>query len=90
MDLEVYVAISLSGIALFERNIKNVLTRKHDEYQNSKNCYQRHLYTQFEWFEIENICYTKHFLCIIVRKSESVVSKVKHRLKYKLKMDGRK
>lgn len=87
MNLEVYVAISLRGVMLFERNLKHVFSRKHNEFQNSKNNYQRHLYAHFEWHEIENICYTKHILCVIVRKNEE--SKVK-RSKYKFKMDGRK
>lgn len=68
-----------------------MLTRKHNEFQNSKNEYQRHVYTQFEWLEIENICYTKHVLCVIVHKTELFQSKTKtHRVKYKLRMDGRK
>lgn len=91
LNIDVYVAISLKGITIFERNVKNVLTRKHNEFQNSKNAYQRHLYTQFEWLEIENICYTKHILCVIVHKTELFQSKSKtHRVKYKLRMDGRK
>lgn len=91
LNIDVYVAISLKGITIFERNVKNVLTRKHNEFQNSKNAYQRHLYTQLEWLEIENICYTKHILCVIVHKTELFQSKTKvHRVKYKLRMDGRK
>ncbi|XP_063704229.1 LOW QUALITY PROTEIN: uncharacterized protein LOC134833731 [Culicoides brevitarsis] len=91
LNIDVYVAISLKGITLFERNVKNVLTRKHNEFQNSKNEFQRHVYTQFEWLEIENICYTKHILCVIVHKTELFQAKTKvQRIKYKLRMDGRK
>lgn len=91
LNLEIYVAISLKGVTLFERNVKNVLTRNHNEYSNSKDSFQRHVYAQFEWLEIENICYTKHVLCIIVRKTVGIDSKSKaQRVKYKFRMDGRK
>uniref|UniRef100_A0A336LMW2 CSON002930 protein n=1 Tax=Culicoides sonorensis TaxID=179676 RepID=A0A336LMW2_CULSO len=91
LNLDVYVTISLKGIAIFERNVQKTLTRKHNEFHDSKNAYQRHLYSQFEWFEIENFCYTKHILCVIVHKTEGFQSKQKpQKIKYKLKMEDRK
>uniref|UniRef100_A0A1B0CI30 GDPGP1-like N-terminal domain-containing protein n=1 Tax=Lutzomyia longipalpis TaxID=7200 RepID=A0A1B0CI30_LUTLO len=58
--------------------------------ENSKILYQRKLYAKFEWLEIENLCYSKHILCIVVRNSESLKAKDTNRIKYKLRMDGRK
>lgn len=85
-----YVAISLGGVAIFERNLKTNVRKSHEEYKNSKNTYQRHLYAYFDWLEIENICFSKHIFCIVVRKNLSLNVKDKNRVKYKLKMDGRK
>lgn len=58
--------------------------------RNSKLSYHRKLYVNFDWLEIENLCYSKHILCIVVRKSESLKAKDNNRIKYKFKMDGRK
>lgn len=90
MTLEVYVAISLSGVAIFERNLKLSPKCTQQEFSNGKNSYQRHLYAFFDWLEIENICFSKHVFCVVVRRTESLSPKDKSRVKYKLRMDGRK
>ncbi|XP_055524142.1 uncharacterized protein LOC129717898 isoform X2 [Wyeomyia smithii] len=90
LTLEVYVAISLSGVAIFERNLKFNPKGAQQEFSNGKNCYQRHLYAFFDWLEIENICFSKHVFCVVVRRTESLNPKDKTRVKYKLRMDGRK
>ncbi|XP_053681539.1 uncharacterized protein LOC128732319 [Sabethes cyaneus] len=90
LTLEVYVAISLSGVAIFERNLKFNPKGAQQEFINGKNCYQRHLYAFFDWLEIENICFSKHVFCVVVRRTESLNPKDKTRVKYKLRMDGRK
>ncbi|XP_055617175.1 uncharacterized protein LOC129762698 isoform X2 [Toxorhynchites rutilus septentrionalis] len=90
MTLEVYVAISLSGVAIFERNLKFNPKGAQQEFSNGKNSYQRHLYAFFDWLEIENICFSKHVFCVVVRRTESLNPKDKSRVKYKLRMDGRK
>ncbi|EDS42478.1 conserved hypothetical protein [Culex quinquefasciatus] len=90
MTLEVYVAISLSGVAIFERNLKFSPKCTQQEFSNGKNSYQRHLYAFFDWLEIENICFSKHVFCVVVRRTESLSPKDKSRVKYKLRMDGRK
>ncbi|XP_055599161.1 uncharacterized protein LOC129748529 [Uranotaenia lowii] len=98
ITLEVYVAISLSGVAIFERNVKfnarggyyqHQQPEVHD-YSSGKTCFQRHLYAFFDWLEIENICFSKHVFCVVVRRTESLNPKDKTRIKYKLRMDGRK
>ncbi|XP_058829712.1 uncharacterized protein LOC131689005 [Topomyia yanbarensis] len=90
ITLEVYVAISLSGVAIFERNLKFNPRGAQQEFSNGKNCFQRHLYAFFDWLEIENICFSKHVFCVVVRRTESLSPKDKTRVKYKLRMDGRK
>nr|XP_029710298.1 uncharacterized protein LOC109397654 [Aedes albopictus] len=91
MTLEVYVAISLSGVAIFERNLKyNSKGVQQQEFNSGKSAYQRHLYAFFDWLEIENICFSKHVFCVVVRRTESLNPKDKSRVKYKLRMDGRK
>jgi tyrosine-protein phosphatase non-receptor type 13 len=90
-QLNVYIGISLSGVLLFERNLKNLFTTPPDDNNGtSKKVYQRNVYAHFDWLEIENICHTKHSLSIVVRRNESLSAKDKSRIKYKLKMDGRK
>jgi tyrosine-protein phosphatase non-receptor type 13 protein len=51
---------------------------------------KRLLYEEFDWLEIENICFSKHILCVVVRKNNSLSAKEKNRVKFKLKMDNRK
>ncbi|XP_055676578.1 uncharacterized protein LOC129785936 [Lutzomyia longipalpis] len=90
-SINVFVAISLRGICLFHRNLSPNLNNHLEIYaENSKILYQRKLYAKFEWLEIENLCYSKHILCIVVRNSESLKAKDTNRIKYKLRMDGRK
>lgn len=86
----VYVSISLAGIAIFQRSSRVRTDRQHDIGCNSKSAYQRKLYAQFDWLEIENLCFSKHVLCVVVRRSESLKAKDNNRIKYKLRMDGRK
>lgn len=91
ITLEVYVAISLSGVAIFERNLKyNPKGAHQQDFNSGKSAYQRHLYAFFDWLEIENICFSKHVFCVVVRRTESLNPKDKSRVKYKLRMDGRK
>ncbi|XP_059612240.1 uncharacterized protein LOC132258783 isoform X2 [Phlebotomus argentipes] len=90
-SLNVFVAISLKGICLFQRSLSPNINNHLEIYaENSKMMYQRKLYAKFEWLEIENLCYSKHILCIVVRSSESLKAKDTNRIKYKLRMDGRK
>ncbi|GAB0090488.1 FERM domain [Sergentomyia squamirostris] len=90
-SINVFVAISLRGICLFHRNLSPNTNNHLEIYsENSKMMYQRKLYAKFEWLEIENLCYSKHILCIVVRNSESLKAKDTNRIKYKLRMDGRK
>lgn len=50
----------------------------------------RQLYARFDWLEIENLCYSKRALCVVVRRPASLRAKDAQRIKYKLHMDGRK
>lgn len=87
---DVYVAISLNGIAILERSPR-INADKHIECgQNSNISYQRKLYANFDWLEIENLCFSKHVLCVSVRKTESLKAKDNNKIKYKFKMDGKK
>lgn len=62
-----------------------------DPDKNSKTTFQRKLYLNFDWLEIENLCFSKHFLCVAVRKTISLNIKDKcRRVKYKFKMNDRK
>lgn len=80
------MAISLVGIALLERNAAG---RPSSESANEPQ--QRTVHAHFEWLEIENLCYSKHTLCVTVRRpAPSLRAKDGQRVKYKLKMDGRK
>uniref|UniRef100_A0A182W498 FERM domain-containing protein n=1 Tax=Anopheles minimus TaxID=112268 RepID=A0A182W498_9DIPT len=93
MTLDVYVAISLAGVAIFERNMRYQprASQEQQECRNGKNSFMRHLYAFFDWLEIENICFSKHAFCVVVRRSETLGSKSdKNLVKYKLRMDGRK
>ncbi|XP_050099570.1 uncharacterized protein LOC126579900 [Anopheles aquasalis] len=95
LTLDVYVTISLAGVAIFERNLRyqprSTTDHQQQECRNGKNSFLRHLYAFFDWLEIENICFSKHAFCVVVRRSESFGSKSeKNLVKYKLRMDGRK
>uniref|UniRef100_A0A182FIW8 Uncharacterized protein n=1 Tax=Anopheles albimanus TaxID=7167 RepID=A0A182FIW8_ANOAL len=95
LTLDVYVTISLAGVAIFERNLRyqprTTTDHQQQECRNGKNSFLRHLYAFFDWLEIENICFSKHAFCVVVRRSESLGSKSeKNLVKYKLRMDGRK
>lgn len=85
--LDIYIGISLGGIWIFHRNGQNLSV---DPDKNSKTTFQRKLYLNFDWLEIENLCFSKHILCVAVRKSISLNSKDKSRVKYKFKMNDRK
>uniref|UniRef100_A0A182JG05 FERM and PDZ domain-containing protein 2 n=1 Tax=Anopheles atroparvus TaxID=41427 RepID=A0A182JG05_ANOAO len=94
MTLDVYVGISLAGVAIFERNLRyqpRPNQEPPDQGRNGKSNFLRHLYALFDWLEIENICFSKHAFCVVVRRSETLGSKSdKSLVKYKLRMDGRK
>lgn len=93
IDLNVYVGIGLNGITIFERyNNDSLLHAKRN--RDARKCNKRLLYEQFDWLEIENLCFSKQILCIVVRKLNinlnSNGGKNKDRIKFKLKMDSRK
>lgn len=85
-----YVAISLSGIAVLERSQRLNMDKYADCDRSSNSSYQRKLYANFDWLEIENLCFSKHVLCVVVRKSEGLKPKETNKIKYKFKMDGKK
>lgn len=86
--LDIYIGISLAGIAIFQRNSFDIDI---DPNKNSKTMYQRKTYTSFDWLDIENLCFSKHILCVVVRKAiGGAGEKDKSRIKYKFKMDDRK
>lgn len=87
---DVYVAISLNGIAIFERCSRINAENQVESGTNSRNKFQRKLYANFDWLEIDNLCFSKHSLCVVVRKAESLKAKDNNKVKYKFKMDGRK
>lgn len=103
--VDIFLAISISGICLFERSAVEATDKTpsaaaaaattspldngcypHD----SRLTFRRKLFVKFEWLEIENLCYSKHILCIVVRNRESLTGKDNNRVKYKLRMDARK
>lgn len=97
--LDIYAAISLAGIAMFERSSR--LTDRSSSstggdadgdapHPDARVTFQRKLYAQFDWLEIENLCYSKRALCVVVRRPSSLRAKDSQRIKYKLRMDGRK
>lgn len=92
LTYDVYVAVSLSGIRIFRRTSTSNARQDHlvANLKSSKIEYQRKLYANFEWLEIENLCFSKHILCVVIRKSESLKAKDNNRVKYKFRMDGRK
>jgi tyrosine-protein phosphatase non-receptor type 13 len=90
IELNVYIGIGLNGIKIFERNAGGGNVSRS---RGSRKCNKRLLYDEFDWLEIENICFSKQILCVVVRKSNlrlNLGSKEKTRLKFKLKMDSRK
>lgn len=98
--VDIFLAISISGICLFERSAveaeKTPTTVPNPALDNgcyphdSRLTFRRKLFVKFEWLEIENLCYSKHILCIVVRNRETLTGKDNNRVKYKLRMDGRK
>lgn len=115
--VDIFLAISISGICLFERSgVASETTENAKQTQagsgggvpgtmtttgtsaldngcyphDSRLTFRRKLFVKFEWLEIENLCYSKHILCIVVRNRESLTGKDNNRVKYKLRMDGRK
>lgn len=93
IELSVYIGIGLNGIKIFERSAQQTSTAGTRGAKNAKKCNKRKLYDEFDWLEIENICFSKQILCIVVRKSNAKLnlgSKEKSRLKFKVKMDSRK
>lgn len=90
ISYDVYVAISLNGISIFERSPRICADKQIECGKNPKTTFQRKLYASFDWLEIENLCFSKHILCVVVRKAESLKAKDNNRIKYKFKMDGRK
>lgn len=86
IELNVYIGIGLNGIKIYERSsIGGNVSRS----RSTRKCNKRLVYEEFDWLEIENICFSKQILCIVVRK-RSLQLKEKSRLKFKLKMDSRK
>lgn len=92
IDLNVFVGIGLNGIAIFERYNNDLLNARRNRDVRKSN--KRLLYEHFDWMEIENLCFSKQILCIVVRKlninANSNSGKNKDRIKFKLKMDSRK
>lgn len=104
-QVDTFLAISISGICLFQRatvegggsgEMKPTTPAATMPLDNgcyphdSRLTFRRKLFVKFEWLEIENLCYSKHILCIVVRNRESLTGKDNNRVKYKLRMDGRK
>lgn len=91
IELNVYVGIGLNGITIFERNNGDSMMNARRN-RDIKKCNKRLLYEQFDWLEIENLCFSKQILCIVVRKLNINLNggKNKDRIKFKLKMDSRK
>lgn len=90
IELSVYIGIGLNGIKIYERS---AIGGNFGRSRSARKCNKRLLYEEFDWLEIENICFSKQILCIVVRKSSlrlNLGSKEKTRLKFKLKMDSRK
>lgn len=87
---DVYVAISLNGIALLERSSQSNRDKDNEKFRDRSALYQRKVYANFDWLEIENLCFSKHILYVVVRKSESLKAKANSKTKYKFKMDGKK
>lgn len=87
---DVYVAISLNGIALLERSSQSNRDKDNEKFRDRNALYQRKIYANFDWLEIENLCFSKHILYVVVRKSESLKAKANSKTKYKFKMDGKK
>lgn len=88
--MDVFLAISISGMCLFERGAEHNRQELDLWAQDSRLAFRRKLLSKFEWLEIENLCYSKHILCIVVRNRESLTGKDNSRVKYKLRMDGKK
>lgn len=92
IELNVYVGIGLNGITIFERYSNDFMMHTKRN-RDAKKCNKRLLYEQFDWLEIENLCFSKQIFCIVVRKlniNSNHGSKNKDRIKFKLKMDSRK
>lgn len=87
---DVYVAISLNGIALLERSSQSNRDKDNEKFRDRNALYQRTIYANFDWLEIENLCFSKHILHVVVRKTESLKAKASNKTKYKFKMDGKK
>ena len=87
---DVYVAISLNGIALLERSSQSNRDKDNEKFRDRNSLYQRKVYANFDWLEIENLFFSKHILYVVVRKSHSSKAKANSKTKYKFKMDGKK
>lgn len=92
IELKCFIGIGLNGITIFERynNDFNMMNAKRN--RDARKCNKRLLYEQFDWLEIENLCFSKQIFCIVVRKLNINGSSKnnKDRIKFKLKMDSRK
>ncbi|XP_060525691.1 tyrosine-protein phosphatase non-receptor type 13-like isoform X2 [Cylas formicarius] len=73
-DKEVWLYISAQGVNLYERG------------KNTSN-FGPQLYEAFEWRDIQTLCYSKHYLCVLPHSGARRAAKLK---KYKLKMDHKK
>ncbi|KAG5673931.1 hypothetical protein PVAND_003932 [Polypedilum vanderplanki] len=92
IELNVYIGIGLNGITIFERYNNNDFMTNAKRNRDARKCNKRLLYEQFDWLEIENLCFSKQIFCIVVRKLNINGSSKsnKDRIKFKLKMDSRK
>ncbi|KAG5898827.1 hypothetical protein JTB14_018787 [Gonioctena quinquepunctata] len=71
---DIWLYISAQGINLYERG------------QRTSN-FGPQMYESFEWRNIQTLCYSKQYLCILPHSSFPSTAKLK---KYKLKMDQKK
>ncbi|KAL3277654.1 hypothetical protein HHI36_013000 [Cryptolaemus montrouzieri] len=71
---DVWLYISAQGINLYERG-------------HTRSNYGPEVYEMFDWKNIQTLCYSKHYLCILPHTNKLCNSKLK---KYKLKMDHKK
>ncbi|XP_072376370.1 FERM and PDZ domain-containing protein 2-like isoform X1 [Diabrotica undecimpunctata] len=71
---DIWLYISAQGMNMYERG------------KNTSH-FGPQLYEKFEWRNIQTLCYSKQYLCILPHNNYESVSKLK---KYKLKMDQKK
>lgn len=90
VELNVQFGIGLNGVKILESNTGFVNTNRS---RSTRKCHKRLAYEEFDWGEIENLCFSKQLLCVAVRRRNSQLnpsSAEKSRIKFKFKMDSRK